>query len=154
MLEIKFGGFMEKKIFRNDPCYCIKFRRTANIITKFYDQAFLSLDLTTTQFSLLNGIFFLKKCNKSQLALHAHLDRTTIIRSINLLLEKGLVQEISTETHRNKVILLTEKGENIRIKGMLVWEQLQKKIKSTIGKEKLTLLKEIFATIESFELQL
>jgi DNA-binding MarR family transcriptional regulator len=111
----------------------------------------MPINLTAAQFSLLKDIHFLKTCNKSELAICAELDRTTIIRNLNVLFEKGFIEEIPSENNRNKLIQLTEIGENIIIKGLVIWEQLQNKIKQTIsGDINITTLKKICRSIKNF----
>ena len=142
---------MNRKPLRNNPCYCINFRHAANSLTKFYDQGFSSLDLTTNQFSLLNDIYYLIECNKSELAIHARVERTTIIRNLNILFEKGLIEEIAGKNNRNKLIRLTEKGKRIKIEGMGIWKQLQKKVKNLLGNEQITILEDILVSISSLK---
>ncbi|MDR3259672.1 MAG: MarR family transcriptional regulator [Fusobacteriaceae bacterium] len=140
---------MKTTRLRNSLCYCINFRRAANTLTKFYDQAFIPLNLTATQFSLLKDIHFLKTCNKSELAVCAELDRTTIIRNLNVLFEKGFIEEIPSENNRNNLIQLTKIGEDIRINGLVIWDQVQKKIDQIFGDENIITLKEIFKSIKN-----
>lgn len=39
-------------------------------------------------------------CNKSQLAQFARLDRTTVIRSLNVLIDKKLIEEVEDDNNR------------------------------------------------------
>lgn len=145
---------MQKTVPAGKACYCINLRRAANILTKFYDQAFEPIHLTTNQFSLLFDVHALKSCNKSELAQHARLDRTTIIRSLDLLLQKNLVREIPGENNRNKVIQLTEAGEAAVTEGLVIWKQVQKKIRLVVGEENEPALNKLFADIESLKSQI
>ncbi|MGF6907107.1 MarR family winged helix-turn-helix transcriptional regulator [Fusobacterium sp. PH5-44] len=142
---------MNKKTLRNNPCYCINFRHAANSLTKFYDQGFSSMDLTTNQFSLLNDIAYLKECNKSELAIHARVERTTIIRNLNILFEKGLIEEIAGKNNRNKLIRLTEKGKKAKIEGMEIWKELQEKVESLLGNEQITIFEDILTSLGSLK---
>lgn len=135
----------------DNTCYCINLRRAANTITKYYDQAFAPLNLTTNQFSLLNDIRLLKSCNKSELAAYARLDRTTIIRSLNILLQKNLIEEFPGETNRNKVVQLTEAGKTLVTEGLDIWEQVQDKFELIIGEENKSALEQLLANIQLLE---
>ena len=53
---------------RKTPCYCMNFRRIANVLTKFYDNRLASADLTANQLSLLIDIQSIEPCNRSELA--------------------------------------------------------------------------------------
>lgn len=133
------------------PCYCINFRRAANILTKYYDEGFAQINLTANQFFLLSSIFQLKSCNKSELAQYTRMERTTIIRNLDILLKKNLIEEVPGETNRNKIIQLTENGQNAIIKGTGIWENLQRQAKQNLGKENISVLWQLFANIESLE---
>ncbi len=135
----------------HSPCYCINFRRAANILTKYYDEGFARINLTANQFFLLNSIFQLKSCNKSELAGYTRLDRTTIIRNLEILLKKGLIEQIPGETNRNKVIRLTEKGNSSITEGSEIWKQLQSEAKQNLGEENISILWNVFSNIEALE---
>ncbi|MCQ4725444.1 MarR family winged helix-turn-helix transcriptional regulator [Anaerotignum faecicola] len=145
---------MSKIIPRNTPCYCINFRRAANTITKYYDNAFEKLNITTTQFSLLNNINILKTCNKSELAQFTKLDRTTVIRGLGILKKKKLIEEIDGHDNRNKNIRLTGAGEKTVADGMEEWKKAQERVKAVIGEENIPMLKEIFSKIETLDSKL
>ena len=142
---------MPETTVRSSPCYCINFRRAANTLTKFYDRVFASIGLTTNQFSLLSSIQALGACNKSELAKYARLDRTTIIRSLAVLREKGLIEDTTEAGTRNKGIRLTEAGESAIAEGMAGWKRAQKQVQSLLGADNLSVLKEVFADIESLD---
>lgn len=133
---------------RQSPCYCIQVRRAANALTKLYDQALESAGLTVCQFSLLNDIKVLGRCNKSELAQYAKIDRTTITRNLRVLLERGLVCEQPGTDRRNCRIFLTEAGGNAIAAGMQSWEETQAKIKAELGDER---LREFSETLKSLE---
>ena len=133
---------------RDNPCYCINFRRAANTLTKFYDKAIGSIGLTINQFSLLNDINLLKSCNKSQLAQYVRLDRTTIIRSLHVLSEKGLIEEVPGVNKRNSVVQLTSTGKTFVKEGFPIWKKAQKEVMSVIGIENIALLHIILTNIE------
>lgn len=142
---------MSKITPRNNPCYCINFRRAANTLTKFYDHAFAPINLTANQFSLLNDIHLLKSCNKSELAKYARLDRTTIIRNLNVLCQKNFIKEVQGVNNRNRVIQLTEAGEAVIKEGFVIWEQLQNKVKQIMGEENASVQKQVFANVGLLE---
>lgn len=129
------GGvfFMRKIIPRDTPCYCIRIRRASNALTKFYDRAFEPINLSASQFSLLNAIKLLKACNKSELAAYARLDRTTIIRNLAVLRGRDLIAEEPGKDKRNNLIRLTKPGESAVEKGKILWEKTQEEVKEILG---------------------
>ena len=140
---------MPKIAPRDNPCYCINFRRAANTLTKFYDRAFAPIGLTTNQFSLLGDVKALQPCNKSELARSSRLDRTTIIRSLSILREKGLIEEAEAAEGRNRSVRLTAAGESAIAEGMAGWKQAQKRVKSLLGTENIQTLQLILTGIET-----
>ena len=150
-MNIEGNGEMSKITPRDNPCYCINLRRAANTLTKFYDKAFASMNLTTNQFSLLNDIQQLQICNKSELAQYSRLDRTTIIRNLSVLREKGLIEDVIQAGSKNKVVRLTETGKSAITEGRIRWKQVQKRIDSILGGEKIKLLQQIFTDTETLD---
>lgn len=140
---------MPKTAPRDNPCHCINVRRAANALTKFYDRAFAPIGLTTNQFSLLNDIRLLGCCNKSGLAGYSRLDRTTVIRSLKILREKGLIEDATEAGSRSKGVRLTEAGRLALAEGMDGWKQAQGRIESLLGSGKIEALKEILTDIET-----
>ena len=94
----------------HSPCCCINYRRAANTLTKYYDAAFAPIGLTGNQFFLLNSIQQLGTCNKSELAQYTSLDRTTIIRNLNTLEKKALVEPAPGASRRSSAIQFSETG--------------------------------------------
>ncbi len=135
----------------HSPCYCVNFRRAANLLTKHYDGAFAQIHLTGNQFFLLNSLSQLGACNKSELAQYTRLDRTTIIRNLNVLLKKGFIQEAPGENRRNKVIRLSKTGETAVAEGAEIWTCLQAEAHQVFGEENIPVLWQLFERIESFD---
>ena len=113
----------------HSPCYCINYRRAANTLTKYYDAAFAPVGLTGNQFFLLNSIQQLGPCNKSELAQYTSLDRTTIIRNLNTLEKKALVEPAPGASRRSSAIQLSETGRNAFTSGLGIWQKLQEALK-------------------------
>lgn len=133
----------------NSPCYCISFRRTAGVLSKYYDDALAPVGLTGNQFFLLKCVRALDECNKTELARSARLDRTTIIRNLETLKKKGLVEEVSGETRRNNIIRLSETGYTALTRGGEIWTRLQSDIRKALGEENLSAMWRLFASIET-----
>lgn len=134
---------------RQTPCYCMNFRRMANALTKFYDEALAPADLTANQLSLLTDICSIQPCNRSELARCAKVDRTTIIRNLELLRKKGLVEERTGCGFA--AICLTEAGITAMEKGFLLWKQAQNRIREIFDPETRAALKRAFTQVEQIE---
>ena len=136
---------MRQTVFEGKACYCINFRRAANALTRFYDQALAPLNLTGAQYSLLNDINALESCNKSELAKYARLDRTTIIRNVKVLREKGFIRE------KPEAVSLTPAGAAAIIEGRAGWKLAQREVKRVIGEENIPVLRQILANIAAWD---
>ena len=130
-------------------CYCMNLRHASNLLTKYYDQALSLAHITANQFFLLHVIWFLETCNKSELARYTRLERTTVIRDLDILLKKGLIRQIPGPTKRNFLICLTEEGEKTREKGKKIWEEVQESVSRILGEEHLTALEEMLKRMET-----
>ena len=132
---------------RKTPCYCMKFRRMANVLTKFYDSRLASADLTANQLSLLIDNQSIEPCNRSELARCARLDRTTVIRNLEPLRKKGLIEE----TQPGSSIRLTPQGLEAVNTGSEIWSQAQREIKGLFDKESRAALRTAFGKIDEIE---
>lgn len=118
-------------------CYCINLRRAANSITSYYDSVMEPLGISITQFSLLSSINKLEHCTVSDLALHIGLERTTVVRTLKPLLQKGYVEDTSEKGRRNRNLQLTIAGSEIIAQARPLWQQAQNKITEEIGKDEM-----------------
>lgn len=132
---------------RKTPCYCMNFRRMANVLTKFYDSRLASADLTANQLSLLIDIQSIEPCNRSELARCARLDRTTVIRNLEPLRKKGLIEE----TQPGSSIRLTPQGIEAVNTGSEIWSQAQREIKELFDTESRAALRTAFGKIDEIE---
>lgn len=135
----------------HSPCYCINYRRAANTLTKYYDAAFAPIGLTGNQFFLLNSIQQLGSCNKSELAQYTSLDRTTIIRNLNTLEKKELVEPAPGASRRSSVIQLSETGSKAFMAGLNIWNKLQAEVQEVLGEGNLPTQWDLFHRIEALE---
>lgn len=133
----------------HSPCYCINYRRAANTLTKYYDAAFAPIGLTGNQFFLLNSIQQLGPCNKSELAQYTSLDRTTIIRNLNTLEKKALVEPAPGASRRSSAIQLSETGRNAFTSGLGIWQKLQEEVQQVLGEGNLSTQWDLFHRIEA-----
>lgn len=135
----------------HSPCYCINYRRAANTLTKYYDAAFAPIGLTGNQFFLLNSIQQLGSCNKSELAQYTSLDRTTIIRNLNTLEKKELVEPAPGASRRSSAIQLSETGSKAFMAGLNIWNKLQAEVQEVLGEGNLPTQWDLFHRIEALE---
>ena len=91
-------------------CYCTQFRRAANSLTSIYDRELRPVGLKITQFSMLRALERLGSATYTELSKEAALDKTTISRSLKLLVEAGWVSITNESDARFKVASLSLEG--------------------------------------------
>ena len=121
-------------------CYCVNLRRAANIMTDIYDECLRPADITLTQYCLLSNLKKMDQCSVSDLANGVGLERTTVVRTLKPLTERGLISDVSEPGIRRRKLHLTEEGHKIVAKAKPLWLQAQSEIEQRFGKENAAIL--------------
>ena len=117
----------------NFSCKCIGLRKASNNLTKIYNSALIKVDLKITQFSTLKNIQKLGKTNIKDLSSELELDRTTVLRNIEKLIEMDLVSYKYENDDKNKIIQLTTVGKSKLREAIIIWEEAQHKYIKALG---------------------
>ena len=117
----------------NFSCKCIRLRKASNNLTKIYDSALIKVGLKITQFSSLKNIQKLGKTNIRDLSSELELDRTTVLRNIEKLIEMNLVSYKYENDDKNKIIQLTTIGIKKLNEAIIIWEETQHKYIKALG---------------------
>ena len=117
----------------NFSCKCIGLRKASNNLTKIYNSALIKVDLKITQFSTLKNIQKLGKTNIRVLSSELELDRTTVLRNIEKLIEMDLVSYKYENDDKNKIIQLTTVGKSKLREAIIIWEETQHKYIKALG---------------------
>jgi DNA-binding MarR family transcriptional regulator len=86
----------------------------------------------------------------SRLAKEMRLARTTLVRNIKPLEERGFVIDIA-EQGRSRQLKLTDSGHQLFAEATLLWEQAQSKFEQLLGKEQLEKLNKILLIVAEME---
>lgn len=148
---MKKGDNMDRNIYdkKPSPCNCLNMRRASQAITEIYDEFLEPSNLKLGQFSLLKHIDKLGPVSVSDLALSIRLDRTTLVRNLKPLEERGFVADISTEGTRNRQLKLTDKGTQAYKSAEQLWERAQSFIEEYLGKENMNTFTALLSKIEA-----
>lgn len=119
------------KLYKSE-CYCTNLRRSANVISDFYDAELKEAGLTVSQYYLLVNLSSLGCANITHWAERVGLDRSTMVRNIKLLESHGLIDK--TEGH-GKTYILSARGKSLLEKAIPLWREAQKKMEIFLGKE-------------------
>lgn len=123
--------------FKDIPCYYLKLRWAEMLSRKFYNKRMMDCGITGRQFTLLFIIKYNGGSSLSELGDMMNLDRSTINRSIQPLLKKGLLEDRKAEGQRNSSIWLTERGEEVFNESSKSWNKAQEDFAKLYTKEEL-----------------
>ena len=113
-------------------CCCTNLRRSASIVSDFYDASLKDAGLTIAQYYLLINLSKLGSANITHWAERVGLDRSTMVRNIKLLQSRNLVN--LTEGH-GKVFTLSPEGRKVLEQAIPLWEKAQEQIRGVLGEE-------------------
>ncbi|RBQ24171.1 Transcriptional regulator SlyA [Candidatus Methanobinarius endosymbioticus] len=135
--------------YNKSNCYCLDMRKTSQKITNIYTEALKPINISVTQFSLIKNIQKLQPVNVTDLANEMKLDRTTVVRTLKILENRGLILDISGNGSRNRKLILTENGKSIADEGNKLWIRVQHKFEDFLGKKDLKELLRITSKLEN-----
>jgi DNA-binding MarR family transcriptional regulator len=117
-------------------CACANLRAATRAVTRVYDDILRPSGLQATQFTLLATIALVGSAPVTQLAEILVMDRTTLTRNLKPLEKQGLIQVMSGEDQRLRLVSLTEPGQQALAKALPLWEQAQAQAVNTLDKER------------------
>lgn len=138
---------MSKRV-DNTECHCLKMRRSAENVIRFYDAILAPCGVTVRQYSLLNAISEQSGCNVRMLSEATLLDRSTLARSLKPLIQSGYIKDNKAAGTRDRVLELTEKGEDVRKEAADLWQLAQRQFEAKLSKEQLTALEDTLALLQ------
>src|SRR5919109_860735 len=114
-------------------CTCGELRKAARAITLLYDNAFKSTGLLSTQFNVLQAICSIDSIRISDLANNLVMDRTTLTRNLSVLERQGFIEISQGKDQRTRIVTATQKGRSAVSKTILLWNEIQRKVKQEMG---------------------
>ena len=112
-------------------CFCLQSRMTARILTRQYNAVLAPHDLEITEFSLLIAIKQGVDSSITNLAERLAFERSTLVRSLKRIVERGLVTNVATKG-RAVQYAVTKEGDRILSKAMPSWVEAQEAIKQNL----------------------
>lgn len=137
----------ERKFEKAYICKCNNIRRTSRAVTKFYEQIMEPGGVKATQFTLLTIINRYSHITMSGLSEVSNLERTTLVRNLKVLCQKGWIVTEKKDSRVN-IIQLTEKGQDTFEKAGVYWEQAQQKIEQILTDNEMNMFNEILRKLE------
>ena len=115
-------------------CTGARLRRLTRRVTAFYEHHMRTSGLKLSQYSLLAQLSEVPQ-TLGALADRMEIDRTTLTRSLQPLLEQGLVGESSGADARQRLFVLTANGARVRTEARKQWRQAQLALEVNLGRE-------------------
>jgi DNA-binding MarR family transcriptional regulator len=107
-----------------------------------------NIDITIEQWTLLYYLWEKDGITQNELASIANKEKSTITRHLDALQKKGLIARESHPTDkRNKLLVLTEKGENIKTASLGSAQLVTEKAEQDIDAEDLKTFKNVLSQI-------
>lgn len=113
-------------------CYCTQFRRSANALTRIYDDELRPVGLKISQVSLLRGLHRLVEASLTEIANEVALDKTTISRNIKIMIDAGWVDIQSENDARVKLARLSDAGRRKLHEADVYWRRAQQRIEKEV----------------------
>jgi DNA-binding MarR family transcriptional regulator len=98
---------------------------------------------------LLVNLGRLGESNVSELAHYVGLERTTLVRNLRPLLEKGYIRDAARAGARDCRLSVAEIGQEALDTALPLWEKAQKGIDTKIGADNVKLLDELLKGLET-----
>jgi DNA-binding MarR family transcriptional regulator len=115
----------------HSECYCTNLRRGAGTVTEFYDRFFADVGLSAAQYYLLINLSRMGEANAAQWARRVGLERSTLVRNVRLLVQKGWVGEGGPG--RGHRYTLTPAGRDLLEQAVPRWQAAQQALKEVLG---------------------
>ena len=134
----------------NARCCCFNMRKVMRAVTQFFDRYLEPANIRSTQFTLLVALSSINAKTLSEIAENLVMDRTTLTRNLKPLEKLELINTVQPLDKRSKAYVLTEKGKEVVMKAVPLWEEAQDNIVNVLGAEKyIHIVKELEAVLRA-----
>lgn len=132
-------------------CVSFRLRRAARMVAKRYDDALRPVGLRNTQFSVLGALAYLGEISIGELAVEMATDSTTLTRNLDVLVRRGLIENVPAEDGRMRRMRLSAKGEETLAEALPLWRAAQNKTLKSVGASKWQEIRTTLSEIEGSE---
>lgn len=137
---IKVNELSRHEIAKGSECTGFNLKRATRAVQSLFDEAFKSVGLEGTQYTVLSHIYVSEPISLTKLADLMGVDRTTLARNLAPLEKKGFVEIKTGSDKRARLINTTDLGKEVLSKALPIWNETQERIKTTLGVENWTLM--------------
>jgi len=116
-------------------CIGFRLRLLCRVVTGLYDDALRPHGLRVSQLSILTAVGKLGQGRPSDLARVLHMDRSTVSRDVERLLDRGWLEQSPGEDGRSHLLCLTEAGHALLEKVLPAWREAQDQVVALLGEQ-------------------
>jgi DNA-binding MarR family transcriptional regulator len=114
-------------------CAALYSRVFSRLVTRHYNHHLAETGLRITQFSILNAIKLSPPNSINELAELLGMERTSLQRTVEKLIAKGLLESRPTGQKRSLGLSLTQEGEDIYQQALARWEDAHDEFTEMVG---------------------
>ena len=114
-------------------CALFDIQRASRVVASLYNAHLRGAGITVAQWSLLRNIQFMEPVGVSRLADALAMERTSVTRLVEPLMELGYVRSSAGEDKRVRNLELTARGRERVRAGQRHWRQAQRELMQTLG---------------------
>jgi DNA-binding MarR family transcriptional regulator len=121
-----------------EPAHCVShnLHKTARAVSRIYADAMRPAGLARSQFAVLGYLHEAGPLSVSELAERLYMERTTLTRNLNPLVDAGLVvRQPSAEDARVKLIAITDVGRAKLAEARRYWRDAQTRMLERFGED-------------------
>lgn len=116
-------------------CLAVRVRIVARAVSAVYEQAMAPHDVTIAQVNLLAALGEIGPCAPRLIGEVLQLERSTVSRNLDLLIQKGLVGALSSDAKGIREVALTQAGTEKIAAVLPDWRIAQKQAAHLLGHE-------------------
>ncbi|KAB7742765.1 MarR family transcriptional regulator [Parvibaculum sedimenti] len=116
-----------------ESCAALRARMAARKLTRLYDRALKPTGLKITQFTLLIAIEEGSVKSLTQLADALALERSSLVRNVQLLEGEGLIEAEPSGSGRSLGLKLTKEGRKVLTQALPLWRKAQDEVEGNLG---------------------
>lgn len=119
----------------NLPCMCANLRRTARVVTQFYNDALRPTGLSTSQLTILQVLSRAGELSQGSLGDFLAMDSTTLTRTLAIMRRQGWLLERRGDDRRQRLLRLSTSGETKLQRALSLWRDAQRTLETMVGEE-------------------
>ncbi|MDA7946430.1 MAG: MarR family winged helix-turn-helix transcriptional regulator [Hyphomicrobiaceae bacterium] len=124
-------------------------RRTARHVSQAYDKALDEVGLKTSQYMVLAHVERTEGLTITQLARRLGLDRTTLTRNLQPLVNAGWIRISEAKDKRARALYPTESGCTLVARAKPLWQKAEDAFRRSMGKTEVAELRRLLDTAVS-----